>query len=159
MRRAAAIFISLILGALGASALSGSSPAVAHLGGEDFQVTSRTVTERFRDVGRPGPTIGDSVLFTGKLFRLGERVGQESGRCDVTRATRRAQVFQCSIVLTFRGEGDLTVQGVLVFRGGESPDPRLAITGGTRAYAGASGEFVLVERPGEPRRYRIHLIR
>lgn len=156
MKRAVAVVVALLLGA---TALSGSSPAVAHLGGGDFQVTARPMSERFDDVGRPGPSIGDSVLFSEKLFRLGERVGQASGRCDVTRATRRAFTFHCAAVLTFRGKGDLTVQGAFVFRRGESTVPRLAITGGTRDYAGASGELVLIERPGEPNRFRIHLTR
>jgi len=154
MKRVVIILISLLLGA---SALSGSSPAVAHLGGEDFQVTARTMTERFRDAGRQGPSIGDSFLLTEKLFQLGERVGQNSVRCDVTRATKRSLTFQCDAVLRFRGKGDLTVQGMIIYRRGERIDPRLAITGGTGGYAGASGELVLIDRRGEPQRYRIHL--
>lgn len=157
MRRAANTVLSLVLGA---TLLSGvAPPAAAHVGGEHFRVTARTMTERYDDVGRRGPSIGDSFVFTDKLFRRGERVGRDSVRCDLTRVTKRAFTQHCVGTLTFKGEGQLTVQGEITFRRGGRSDLNLAITGGTRSYIGASGVLEVIEMRGEPTRYRIHLTR
>jgi len=137
----------------------GASPATADdLDTDRFQVSSREWTEHFNDVGRKGESLGDSFTFTSKLFHDGERVGRDAVRCDITRVTKRSFGLQCFATLTFRGRGDLTVQGKILFQEGSEMLSTLAITGGTGDYAGASGEFELTVTRRGPDRYRIHLM-
>ena len=148
--------IVLSLGLLAALGLP--APAAAHPGGEHFRVTARTISETYKDQGKKGWSRGDSFAFTEKLMQNGDRVGRDYGKCDVTRVTKRTSTAQCSLHMTFKGEGQLIAEGAVTFRRGSKHDPRLAITGGTGDYADASGVFVLMERRGEPTRYGIHLM-
>jgi hypothetical protein len=133
-----------------------SSAAPDPLGGKDFSVIARVISERDIDLGEKGPSIGDYFIFHERLMKRGERVGTDSGRCDLIRATNRTFAIHCMVTLTFAGKGQLTVQGAIKFKRGKNADPVLAITGGTGDFAGASGEFVLNEGQG-PTRYEIHL--
>jgi hypothetical protein len=58
--------------------------------------------------------------------------------------------FQCLGSLSLR-RGQVTLQGLVEIQGMDDPGPfRVAITGGTGAYRGASGEAVVFEpRPGK----------
>ncbi len=144
---------------VGSAFTMGASPAAADdLDTDRFQVSSRESTEHFNDVGRKGESLGDSFTFTSKLFHDGERVGRDAVRCDITRAKERSFGLQCFGTLTFRGRGDLTIHGKILFQRESETLPTLAITGGTGDYAGASGEFTLVETRRGPNRYRIHLM-
>ena len=154
MRRAFSI-VTIFLGTIAILGLP--TPAAAHVGGEHIQVIARTVSEHYEDNGRKGESVGDYFTFTDHLMKRGDRVGHAVGRCDVMRATRQAFSLQCTATLTFGGKGQLTVQGAITFRQGNNDDPTLAVTGGTGDYAGASGEFVLIERREGPTRYSIHL--
>ena len=145
----------LLLGMLGVLAVP--SPAAAHLGGDHFQVVSRPISEHFEDNGRKGPSRGDVFSFTERLMQDGERVGKDFGRCEVVRATERAFTMHCMVTLLFKGKGQLTVQGAVLFKRGMTNDPELAITGGTGDYAGASGVMYLIDRRNEPSRFRFHL--
>ena len=130
--------------------------ATAHEGGEHITVISRAISERNVDVGAKGPSAGDYFVFTERLMKRGERVGTDSGRCDLIRATQRVYSLHCMVTLTLNGRGQLTVQGRLTFRRGSNDDPVLAITGGTGEFTGASGEFVLDDGRG-PTRFHLHL--
>lgn len=155
MRRAFGASI-LFLGAIGALGLP--SPAAAHLDGEHITVIARTVSERDVDVAPMGrPNAGDYFIFTDKLMKAGERVGRDTGRCDVIRVTKSSFTMQCTVTVVLTGRGQLVVQGTLKFKRGNNADPVLAVTGGTGDFAEASGEFVLVEGRKGPTRYQIHL--
>jgi len=154
MRRATALTTALFLG--GTAFLSAPLPAVAGTG-ETIQVNARAWTEHYTDVGRKGESAGDSIDFTEKLFQHGDRVGRDSGHCVVKRVTRRSFTLQCFVTLTFRGRGDLTVQGAVTFTRRNNENPVLAVTGGTGDYAGASGEFEITESNGRDH-YVIRLI-
>ena len=155
MKRAFSICV-FFLGTMAALALP--SPASAHLDGEHITVIARTVTERDVDVAPTGrPNAGDYFIFTDKLMKAGEKVGRDTGRCDVIRVTKKSFSMQCSVTLVLTGRGQMTVQGTLRFKRGKNPDPVLAVTGGTGDFADASGEFVLVEGRKGPTRYQIHL--
>ncbi len=136
-----------------------ASPAAAHdLDSDRFRVTTRTVDEHYNDVGKKGPSVGDSFTFSDKLFHRGDRVGRGDGRCDVTRATKQKFTIHCAVTLTFRGRGQIATQGAFTFkRGVRSPDIIIPITGGTGKYTGAEGSIQLMEQRGEPTRLQVRL--
>lgn len=120
-----------------------------------IKVTARSWTEHYNDVGRPGESPGDSIVFTDKLYQNGERVGRDTVRCDLKRATQRVFMMQCFATLVFKGRGDLTAQGQVTYTRNSTMPPRLAITGGTREFRGASGEMEV--RDNRRTRYFIYL--
>jgi len=156
------------MSALGAAAVAGvvtvglaPQPAVAGGGGGmgdgKFQVVTRTINENYDDTGKDGPSVGDSFTFTEKLFHRGDRVGRDAGSCKVTRVTKRSFGSHCTVTATFRGRGDITVQGAILYKRGERSRPTVAITGGTGDYKDAAGTVKLVDRRGEPTRLRFRI--
>jgi hypothetical protein len=131
-------------------------PAQAGAVAPTIKVTSRTWTEHYNDVGRPGESPGDTIAFTDKLFQNGDRVGRDTVNCVVKRATRRSFTMQCFATLVFKGRGDITVQGAITYSRNSTENPLLAVTGGTREFEGADGHMELVEGNG-PTRYKIYL--
>lgn len=93
------------------------------------------VTRRFEfvDVGAEGDSAGDTILFESALFTPGgDRVGRDSVRC-----TFSIRTFICDATFQVTGHGKIVVAGA--FFGGE---PQLAITGGTREFRDAGGQFL-----------------
>ena len=123
-----------------------------------FQVTERTGTQRFEDVGKPGASVGDSVTYMQRLFHHGNRVGREDGRCDVTQSIKSTVTNHCMFTLTFGARGQIAVQGtfVLDFKRSSAVNV-LAITGGTGAYNGAAGSIRVMTAKGEPNRVQVRL--
>jgi hypothetical protein len=90
------------------------------------------------------PSQGDSFVLTSTLW---------------TKAGKRAGTLRASCVVTSGGNGTVTCYGTFGLKGGrlaamttirgESRTTRIAIVGGTGAYAGARGEMISVQRPGE----------
>ena len=155
MRQIVRVVGVVVAGGFAATAIT--PPAAASIDGNRFQVTTRTIAEYENDVGRKGPSIGDSFTITEKLFHRGERVGHDAVYCQLSRVTKRVFGLQCVATLSLRGRGDITLQGNVIFKRGERTRPVLAITGGTGDYVGASGEVELVERRGAPTRLRVSL--
>ena len=151
------------LGALGVTVAAvfavgvAAPPAVAGMDGDRFQVVSRTWTEHYNDVKPKGDSVGDSFTFTEKLFHRGERVGRDAGTCKVTRVTKKSFGIHCTVTATFRGRGDITVQGAILYKRGERSRPVLAVTGGTGDYKKAAGVVKLIDKRGEPTRLRFRL--
>ncbi len=144
--------------ALGAALVAAPAPANAGAAATSFQVTARTISHHFTDVGPRGPSAGDSFEFAERLFRHGEAVGRDAGKCDIKRAAHQRFDAQCSVAMHFYRRGDLSAQGFVVFRRGSGGrNPSLPITGGTREFEGAVGRFEVVEKRDEPTRYRLHL--
>jgi len=142
----------------GAVVVGGAAPpAVAGMNGDRFQVVSRPWTEHYTNADPQGESVGDTFTFTEKLFHNGDRVGRDAGSCKVTRVTKRAYGLHCTVTLTFRGKGDIAVQGAITYKRGQRSRPTLAITGGTGDYADAAGVVKLVDRRGEPFRLRVRL--
>ncbi len=156
MRRAAGVVSAVVVGA---GVLAAPAPVLA---GEPttttFQVTARTVSDHYNDVGRRGPSTGDSFELASRLFNGGDRVGRDVVKCDVKLVRGQRVDSQCAITMLFRGRGTLVAQGLLAQRfSGGGPRPTLPILGGTGQYQGAEGRFVLVDQEDGPTRYRIHL--
>jgi hypothetical protein len=86
-------------------------------------------------------TIGDEIVSTAEFFIGNREVGKDGVVCT---KVRLPEWFQCVATNSFE-KGDLTVQFLGDFT---SPEPgRFAITGGTRAYFGATGEVTFVDNP------------
>jgi hypothetical protein len=90
-------------------------------------------------------TIGDEIVSTAEFFIGNRGVGKDGVVCT---KVRLPEWFQCVATNSFQ-EGDLTVQFLGDFT---SPEPgHFAITGGTRAYFGATGEVTCVDNPAPAR--------
>ena len=83
---------------------------------------------------------GDIITFTNPLADTsGDRIGKLSVACVTTTGARRFQksLMTCHGVMEL-ADGTLTLQGNVAPAG----DTRVAVTGGTGAYAGARGEAI-----------------
>ena len=94
----------------------------------------------------PAPdSVGDADAYTADFFADGKKVGLDGGNCVLVRLPAW---FHC-VATNKLPNGDLTVQFLHDYS--ETGSGRFAITGGTRAYRGASGVVVFVDHPA-PRR-------
>ena len=88
------------------------------------------------DVGAPGPSLGDQLVFSEARFERGREVGPTVPPYTVI-------TFHCVGTLSLR-RGQITLQGLIETQGEDDPGPfTVAITGGTGAYRGAGGEAVV----------------
>jgi hypothetical protein len=142
----AAVLTSVVLGTL----VFGS--AVAAADGKDKDRDKRTLKVaavekqfNFLDLGDPGPTLGDELVFSEFLSIRGRGVGESGVVCVVTQAMPPYDVltFHCFATLSLR-RGQITLQGLVEIQGEDDPGPfTVAITGGTGKYRGACGEAVI----------------
>lgn len=94
----------------------------------------------FIDLGAPGPSIGDRLVFSNPLFDTRNRlIGRDGAECvivriDPTEPPERQQVVQCTISVQFE-DGGITVQGLA-----QGTENYFAVTGGTGAYRTVRGE-------------------
>jgi Allene oxide cyclase barrel like domain len=91
------------------------------------------------DLGAPGLSVGDEVVFSGDLLRNGEQVGRIGVVCTfVSMANAERVEAQCPTTSILPG-GQITTQGTIVNR---SLNFTLPITGGSGQYQGARGQVV-----------------
>lgn len=96
----------------------------------------------FIDVGAPGPSIGDRLVFSNPIFDTdNQRIGRDGADCvivrvDPTEPPARQQVVQCTISVEL-ADGQITVQGLA-----QGTENYFAVTGGTGAYRKARGEVL-----------------
>jgi len=96
--------------------------------------------------GTPAPdSVGDADAYTADFFARGKKVGLDGGTCMLVRLPAW---FHC-VATNKLPKGDLTVQFLHDYS--VTGSGRFAITGGTRAYRGASGVVVFVDRPAPKR--------
>ena len=87
------------------------------------------------DLGEPGDSVGDTVLFDQPLLdEAGAAIGNNSGVCIRSRV---AHSYQCQWTLTF-DDGSIQVAGREADRGSSA----ISIVGGTGAYMGISGQMI-----------------
>lgn len=132
---AAALVVGVAIPAAGSSGHTGNHST--------FRVTA-TVTEVSQiDLGATGPSLGDEIVFSGKLLQGGHQVGHQGAVC--TTVSRQRHEAQCIATYSFRG-GQITAQTLFILG---SPAPyEVAITGGTGSYEGAEGQIHV--RPATP---------
>ena len=144
---------TVITGATLLLGLSTAHAASADADDRDKDTPSRVIRliERiheftFQDVGTPGPSLGDRLIFTSDLFDEGDRrVGRDGADCvvvrlDLTAPPQEQQIVQCMITVELP-DGQITFQGLA--RGTEN---LFAVTGGTGAYRTARGEAFARDR-------------
>jgi hypothetical protein len=94
----------------------------------------------FIDLGAPGPSIGDRLVFSNPLFDAqGHVIGRDGADCVIVRidpseTPDRQQIVQCTISAEL-ADGQITVQGLA-----QGTENTFAVTGGTGAYRKARGE-------------------
>ena len=102
--------------------------------------------QRFLDLRPKGPSVGDRWLLATTLSQDGATAGRLAGEC--AGVDKRFGVLQCNVVVILR-DGRLMLQGAAVDRripGVSGPGEEYVVTGGTGAYAGATG---VMRRTGE----------
>jgi hypothetical protein len=142
---AATIAATAILGIAASASPSGPSRAEGrfhvlkvHSGGtNDFIIDA----DHSATPDKPAPdSVGDQIAFNGRFFVGGKQVGREGGLCTLVELP---SIYQCNATDWF-DNGQLTVQFIGDF---SSTEPgHFAITGGTGAYRGASGEVKYVAK-------------
>jgi hypothetical protein len=111
-----------------------------HDHGPTFTLHAVEVTDEFLDLGDQGLSPGDQPVFATALSRDARPEGVTGGSCTVTSLNSdNTFTASCQATAQLRG-GLLTTQALVTFRPGLQPPFKLAITGGTGKYSGASGE-------------------
>jgi hypothetical protein len=148
---AAAILALLVVGP--ASAVADGK------GKRTLRVVATDVQEEFVDVGAPGPSMGDTLVFSEVLRVRGREAGMSGGVCTVTEAVPpyTTLTLHCVATLSLRG-GQITLQGLIEVETMEDFSSNVvAITGGTGRYIGASGEARVTQR-GERVVYKLKFV-
>jgi hypothetical protein len=154
--------IAALVAIIALAAMASAPAASANAGGKKFK-TLRIVAEekqsQFLDLGDPGPSLGDQLVFSERLFIRGRQVGESGVVCVVTQAVPPYDVltFKCEAALSLR-KGQITLQGLIEVQGEDDPGPfRVAITGGTGKFRCASGEAVYRARTDTRSVYRLRI--
>ncbi len=111
---------------------------------DNLRLVATLSQEEFVDVGAPGASLGDQLVFSETLRSRGREAGTSGVVCTVTAVVAyETTTFQCIGTLDLK-RGQITLQGLIEAQGEDDPGPwRVAITGGTGAYRGASGEALV----------------
>ena len=106
------------------------------------------------DVGATGLSVGDEYVYANVLGRNGKPVGTDGSSCLVTAIDGDKVTTNC--VLSVRlPDGQITAQSL--WSTGD-PAVSMAITGGTGAYRGASGELTCYDILTPEETYHIDLV-
>ena len=138
----------LVLAVASLPAASASSSQADSSAGKDKKVevirlTAVPIQETELDLGEPGESLGDQLIFTEDLFRDGKKVGIDGGVATVVRFEPEA--FTLQFVATAElPKGEITVQGLHTFTEEDEPQ-EFAITGGTGRYKTAHGVLTVVQ--------------
>jgi hypothetical protein len=115
--------------ALGAANTSGGRTMTFHVDFAPFNYT---------DLGAPGPSAADIIVFHDQLSRNGTVVGDEIGSCVLVDETG---LSNCTGVMRLEGRGTIT----FAFQNAPPPHKVLAITGGSGEFRTARGDGTLDE--------------
>jgi len=132
-------------------ALLAVGPASATADGKGkrtLRVVATDIQEEFVDVGAPGPSMGDTLVFSEVLNVRGREAGTSGGVCTVTEAIPpyTTLTLQCVATLSLRS-GQITLQGLIEVQTMEDfSSNTVAITGGTGKFVGAAGEARVSQR-------------
>lgn len=107
---------------------------------ETIALVERAASDAVTDLGAQGDSAGDILTFANEVYDKdnAKKVGSDNGWCARTVA---GKAWEC-IWTTTLADGQITVEGPFY----DTADSELAITGGTGAYAEASGSLALHAR-------------
>jgi hypothetical protein len=128
-----------------------------HGGKQTLRLTATEIQSEFLDLGTAGPSLGDELVFSERLSRHGQEVGESGVVCTVTHTVPPYDVltFHCVGTLSLRN-GQITLQGLIEVQGQDDPGPFVvAITGGTGKFRGAGGEAVVRQVSGGRSVYKL----
>jgi hypothetical protein len=141
--------IAALVAIVALAALISAPAASANADGKKFKtlrIVAELQQEQFLDLGEPGPSLGDELVFSERLFSRGRQVGESGVVCVVTQVTPPygdTLTLKCEGAFSLR-KGQITLQGLIEVQGEDDPGPfRVAITGGTGKYRCACGEAVV----------------
>lgn len=131
--RLAIATVVLVAAVIAATALAASSGTSART----IKVVEHATTDAVTDTGKKGDTAGDLLTFANQVFNAGDakQVATDQGWCIRTVV---GKAWECFWTTSLTG-GQITVEGPFYDAG----PSKLAITGGTGAYAGARGWMAL----------------
>jgi hypothetical protein len=92
----------------------------------------------YTDLGAPGPSAADVIVFHDQLLESGKVVGDEIGSCVLVDA---AGLSNCAGVMQFENRGTITFS----FVNAPPPHKVLAVTGGSGQFRTARGDGTLDE--------------
>ena len=142
--------MALVVGAVSPALGSTSQGAASTSSGQTIRVIAVfTEFDPNIDVGAPGFSLGDEVVFSGNLLRNGKQVGRVGVVCTFVSTANADRVeAQCPTTSLLPG-GQITTQGTIVNR---SLNFTLPITGGSGQYQGAGGQVVSrdISTPTQP---------
>jgi hypothetical protein len=147
-----------LLAVVAAALIAAPSQASHHSRSQVLTLTGTTVDEAQIDVGKPGPSLGDSNVITEDVHRDGKRVGTSDITCTIVRLDLPAHFFrvQCLNTLSLPG-GQITSQGIVTSDEIEKVPFRQAVTGGTGAYEGVRGQQTVDEAGDGPAHFTYEL--
>lgn len=144
MKKINGIFVVLSLLLLVSSTESSASSGPDNMGNKEsatvIHLIERAQDFTFQDLGTPGPSLGDRLIFTSDLFDSeGRKVGRDGADCvtvrlDPTAPPSEQQIVQCTVTVEL-SNGQISFQGLA-----QGTENVFAVTGGTGAYATARGE-------------------
>ncbi|MFD9903748.1 hypothetical protein [Streptomyces sp. NPDC059063] len=107
------------------------------------------------DVGAPGLSVGDEFVYADKLSQGGRQIGKDGSSCQVTELEGAKITTSCVLSIQLP-KGQITAQSLWV-KGSDTV--RMAVTGGTGAYRGATGEVTCNDIQTPKETYHISLDR
>ena len=147
MRKLAAVAAIVTVGTLVLASGTGAtdSKGKGKPRGDTLILVGVEIQSQFVDNFPPGPTLGDEFVFSDALSKDHRDAGMSGGVCTVVEiiGPYTIETFHCVVTLALR-RGQITLQGLVEMQGPSDRGPfTMAITGGTGAYRGASGEAVI----------------
>jgi hypothetical protein len=131
--------------ALGVATAISTAASAAEM--ERLALVERAANDIVTDTGGSGDTVGDILTFANEVYDEANttKVGTDNGWCVRTVV---GKAWECFWTMSL-ADGQITVEGPFLDAG----DSTLAITGGTGAYVGVSGEMKLHSRNAEGSEY------
>lgn len=128
--------VTAIAAAVSVPLLAGSAAATT----QSIMVRMHQVSDKTVDAPPHGFSAGDNEVQATRLTAGGKTVGWETGNCLTTRVAKTADQL-CTFVFHLSG-GEIAATGA-VRSGPSGPGTfALAITGGTKTYAAATGQVI-----------------
>jgi hypothetical protein len=148
------LFGATILALVGTLVLYGTAEGATATGSNSTDLRFHVKFSPFNliDLGAPGFSDGDEIVFHDTLLTSGRQVGDELGSCVVVDAA--VALANCTMVIRL-SSGNISAQ----FANSPPPLKTLAITGGTGSYRHVDGEGTLVEAGDGTGTLTLHLHR